>query len=185
MLLGVFGVEDNPKAKTKEEILTYIVRKKLPENNQFTVNNVGLEFFNDISESIPAFYLFDKNGNLLKDSSNNACLENKIDKIEYIIKNQFIKVDTSVTLVKVAKHINKGINLNKESFTGSLMDNDAQYYVLMTWAIYVGKFNELHYLKWYTKVKDIEQKYKIKIINVNLDFLKGFNYDNLDYKPRN
>lgn len=184
IILSIYGVERNPKAKTEEEILNYISIKQKPSKNQYTVNNFGIEFFNKLSNEAPACYLFDKNGNLLRDSNNNGCLKNRIDKFENNIKNEFIIVDTSITLEKVAKYINKDFKLNNENFTGSLMDNNAQYYILLTWAIYLGKFNEIYYQNWYNKVIEIQHKYNIKIININTDFLKGLNYDNINYKPR-
>jgi hypothetical protein len=185
IFLGIYGVERNPKAKTKDEILNYISTKKLPVQNQFTVNNLGIEFFNKLSNELPECYLFDRNGNLLRDSSLNGCLNNRIDKFEKLIKYQYTSVDTTVNLDRIAEYINKDIKLNNEIFRGTLMDPQAQYYILFTWAAYIGKFNSIYYLKWYNKVLEFEQLYKIKIVNINLDFLKGLSYENLDYKPRN
>jgi hypothetical protein len=184
IISGIYGVERNPRAKTEEQILDYISRMKMPYKNQYTVDNLGIDFLNNLSSDAPACYLFDKNGNLLRDSNNNGCLKNRIDKFENNIKNEFIIVDTSVTLENVAKYINKDFKLNNENFTGSLMDDNAQYYILLTWAIYLGKFNEIYYQNWYNKVIELQQKYNIKIININTDFLKGLNYDNINYKPR-
>lgn len=185
MILGAYGVERNPKAKTYEEIINYISSNKYSDSNHYTVNNLGIEFFNKMSDEIHAFYLFDKNGNVLKDSSNNACLENKIDKIEYIIKNNYFKTDTSISLEKLSKYIKKDIYSNEDSFKGSLLDSESNYYVLLTWATYLGKFNNIKYLNWYNKTLQIKEKYNIKIISINLDFLKGESYDNLNFKPRN
>jgi hypothetical protein len=162
ILKKIYGVK-NPEIENEISIKKASVKYGLDTTNIITVNSK--DFLGELNgRSIPDASIYDSKGNYIEyrvtDTSCNAGLFEFIPNLD--IKNSYNKPDSS----KLDSELKKFLDLN-----GNLLGEleSADFYVLIYWTVWTGKLNKDHVKIWEDAARN-NQKSKIKVLKVNLDF---------------
>jgi hypothetical protein len=173
LIFLLYGVDSTPNPKSTAHIQNYIEKEHFPKSNQYLIDAGALSAIRKLDKVISRYILFDKDGNLLIDTFQNSCTGNSDLSIENVIKNKLYIVDSTRKLSMITNHV---IDDKGEKRT-VIINESAEYFVVLTWATWAGRLNKQGYLLWYNQASSIKEKYKIDILNVNVDLLKVVNYN--------
>lgn len=174
---AVAGIK-NPKIENAETVKSYI--KKI---NFDTQNNLVLKdkssyktVLNLFYKSFPEAVLFDNYGNeLIYKETATSCNAGLFKVIPELDKNSELKKGTH-QLSQVLSDYTKPLDDDSEIIT-----NDSDYYLLINWAVFAGKFNKDHVLAWENLAKN-NKNCKIKVLKLNMDLQESWNLKKEDLK---
>lgn len=172
-----YGIPNKVTYKSKSDLCMYINNSNFQSINQYVVLPEGLKVIARKSKSVNKLYLFSKEGYfILIDSSTNYCNGSYMNNSNKIFSKSIdTQLDTTFHIGQILKFI-EPINCNEASNADSNKLNP-DFFVVLSWATYAGRFNQKNYLKWFNEINSISKTYNIKVLSINTDFIKGYEYE--------
>ena len=166
----------NFKLENEESLNSYLIANKvnLEKDDLYILNDFAsfANFNNNNRLQVPEILFFNSQGYLVKNRfNNNECTEviNDIEKI-----NSF-EFDKNVKIEDWLKNIKPLHNGSK---------SDKEYFVIINWAIYVGKINKQSF-SWYNELKKTISNSNVNCILLNLDVQEDWNLNEKQKKVLN
>lgn len=159
------------------------VKRVVKKSKQFQLDTAGMLVMNPYSigsfykRGIPEGEIFDANGRYLEykatDTSCNAGLFGFISQLK---ADSHYLTSNNRTLNKEMDRFRRldGLALTENYF------KPADFYVFLTWAIWIGRLNKDHVKEWEQLVKK-NPKAKIQLVLVNIDLRKEWNTEEKDF----
>ncbi|MNJ90700.1 hypothetical protein D3C87_83370 [compost metagenome] len=162
IMMKLYGVK-NPDLEDERSIRKRALKYDLDTTNIVTVNSKDyLKMIN--GRGIPDAAIYDSKGKYIEyrqtDTSCNAGLFQFIPDLN--VDKTYNKPDSATLQTEWAKFRDmKGNKLNEQE--------PADFYVLISWAVWTGKLNKDHVKVWEDLAKN-NKNAKVKVVKVNLDF---------------
>jgi hypothetical protein len=179
-LRTIYGISTKVTYKEPSDLAAFIVKHKYDNNNQYYVDPSGLKKLLAMSESPNSLFVFSEKGQWLKiDTSKKYCSGTYTNHFARIFnQNASMMIDSSIVLDTILNHC-------FPIMRSTVKETKPKYYVILTWASFMGRFNKTNYQKWSQELLLIQRKYELEIINISLDFKAGYDYSILSKSASN
>lgn len=170
ILLKLYGIKTNPKAKSKSQIVKYAIRNNFDTSILYFNNASILKSIFNLENSPNVMLVFNPKGYLIKDTSSGSCKGRKLDNLSNMLRNTQYLIDPTHTI----DSLGKALTLQNKS-KGDLELGIYDYYIILSWATYAGKLNRQNYQQAMQIIQTLNN-IRVKVIAINLDLMKGENY---------
>lgn len=162
----MYGLKD-PRVENFETLSNYLEGIQINNSNILIPKDVELinKVLGEFGQSIPQAVLFNSEGNRITyKETDQDCNAGLFVTIPNLNQNSKLKMEEGKNLEEFVEDL---VYLQtQESITNF---PNADFYLFINWAKYVGKLNEDHVKEW-IELANSNEKVKIQVYKVNLDF---------------